>query len=163
MSCFAQPLLLFALTINWIFDILDTSENQYFFIRQYKHLSKLSLCHLVVVLNFNIFTADKILQIIIMKNNLFIFKRNTTLFSSKAVRSVSAIYRITSILKVETDIITNISLSLIGRARIFVIMSVEAFRTDVIVFISGIIMCFTSDWQINCTCELSTDLIFFVD
>jgi len=30
-----------------------------------------------------------------------------------------------------------------------VIMSVEAFRTDIIVFISDVIMCFTSDWLIN--------------
>ena len=54
------------------------------------------------------------------------------------------IYRITAVLKVETDIITNISASLIGRAGIFVIMSVEALKNDVIVFICDIIMCFTS-------------------
>jgi len=29
------------------------------------------------------------------------------------------------------------------------IMSVEVFRTDVIVFIGDIIMCLTSDWPIN--------------
>jgi hypothetical protein len=55
------------------------------------------------------------------------------------------IYRITTVLKVETDIITNISASLIGRAGIFVIMSVEAFNTAVIAFIGGVITCFTSD------------------
>ena len=38
-------------------------------------------------------------------------------------------------LKVEIDIIANISASPIGRAGIFVIMSVEAFRIDVNVFI----------------------------
>jgi hypothetical protein len=38
-----------------------------------------------------------------------------------------------------TDVIVFISVSLIGRAGIFVIMSVEAFRTDVVVFISDII------------------------
>ena len=37
-----------------------------------------------------------------------------------------------AILKVETDIIVNISASLEERAGIFVIMSVRAFRTDVI-------------------------------
>jgi hypothetical protein len=42
----------------------------------------------------------------------------------------------------------------IVRARIYVMMSVEAFRTDVIVFISDVIMCFTSDWPIR------TDLIY---
>ena len=64
----------------------------------------------------------------------------------------NSIYRITVILKVETNFIANISASPIVRARIYVMMSVEAFRTDVIVFISDVIMCFTSDWPINlCT------------
>jgi hypothetical protein len=49
-----------------------------------------------------------------------------------------------AILKVETDIIAKISVSLEERAGIFV-MSVRAFRTDVIVVISDVIMCFTSD------------------
>jgi len=49
-------------------------------------------------------------------------------------------YRIKAILKVTTNIITNIRL-----AEIFVIMSVDAFRTDVIVFIGDVITCFTSD------------------
>jgi hypothetical protein len=53
-------------------------------------------------------------------------------------------YRITTIFKVEIDIIANISASLMGQAGIFVKMSIEAFRTDVIVFI-GDVMCFTSD------------------
>jgi len=47
-------------------------------------------------------------------------------------------------LKVETDIIANISASPKGRAGIFVIMSVKAFRTDVIVFIGYFTMRFTS-------------------
>ena len=47
----------------------------------------------------------------------------------------SMIYRITSILKDETDIMANISAILIGPGGIFVIMSV-------IVFISDVIMCF---------------------
>jgi hypothetical protein len=50
-----------------------------------------------------------------------------------------------AILKIETDIFTNISASLIGQAGIFVIMSVKAFRTDFVVFIGDVIMCFTSD------------------
>jgi len=55
-------------------------------------------------------------------------------------------------LKVETDIIANICASPIGRAVIFVRMSVDTFRTDVIVFISDIVMCLTADWPINlCT------------
>jgi len=53
-------------------------------------------------------------------------------------------YRITAILKVETHIIANISASPKGRAGIFVIMSVKAFRTDVIVFVGYFIMHFTS-------------------
>ena len=40
-------------------------------------------------------------------------------------------------MKVETDIITSITASLIGRAVILVIMYVEIFQTDVIVFISN--------------------------
>ena len=52
-------------------------------------------------------------------------------------------------MNVETDIIPNISEILIGQAGIFVIMSIEAFRTDVIVFIVVVIMCFTSDLPIK--------------
>ena len=70
------------------------------------------------------------------------------------------VYRITTILKVETDIIANISANLIGRTGIFVIMSVEAFKTDIIVFIGDVIMCFTSDWQINLGMQVTTDLVF---
>jgi hypothetical protein len=54
-------------------------------------------------------------------------------------------HRITVILKVETGIIAYISVSPTGQAGIFVIMSVKAFRTDIIVFICDFIMCFTSD------------------
>ena len=43
-------------------------------------------------------------------------------------------YRITSILKVETYIIINIAASLKGRTVILVIMHVETFKMDVIVF-----------------------------
>ena len=59
--------------------------------------------------------------------------------------SVHDIHRITAILKVETDIIVNISASPIGPTGIFVIMSVEAFRNGVIVFIDDVIMHFTSN------------------
>ena len=52
-------------------------------------------------------------------------------------------------MKVETDIIANISAIPRGRAGIFVIMCVTAFRTDLIVFICYIIMCFMSDCPIN--------------
>jgi len=48
-------------------------------------------------------------------------------------------------LKDETDIIAKISASPIGQVGIFVIMSVEVFRTDDIVFIGDVIMCFASD------------------
>jgi hypothetical protein len=40
-------------------------------------------------------------------------------------------------MKIETDIITRITASLIGKAVILVIMYVEIFQTDVIVFISN--------------------------
>jgi len=45
-------------------------------------------------------------------------------------------YRITVVLKVKTDIITNIAVSPIGWVWILVIMHVETFKTDIIVFIS---------------------------
>jgi len=54
---------------------------------------------------------------------------------------MTTIYRITAILKVETDIIANAASS-IGGAGIFVVMSVKAFRTDII---GVVIMCFMSD------------------
>ena len=73
------------------------------------------------------------------------------------------VYRIMTILKVETDIIANISVNRIGWAGIFVIMSVEAFRTDVIVFIGDIIMCFTSDWLINLHMQVTNWHNIFVD
>ena len=69
-------------------------------------------------------------------------------------------YRITSILKVETDIIANISASSIGWAGIFVIMSV---CLDVIVLMGDIIMCFTSDWPINWRMWVTNWLHIFVD
>ena len=46
---------------------------------------------------------------------------------------------------IETDIIANISATLIGQTGIFVLMFVNVFRTDIIVFISDVIMCFMSD------------------
>ena len=66
-------------------------------------------------------------------------------YTPQNTNSNECIYRITAILKVETDIITNISLSPIGEAGIFVIMSVETFRTDVIVLVDAVKICFTSD------------------
>jgi hypothetical protein len=71
------------------------------------------------------------------------------------------IYRITTILKVETDIIPNISASLI--AGIFVIMSVEAFSTGVILFINDVIMCFMSDWPIDLHMRVTNWPDIFVD
>ena len=67
-------------------------------------------------------------------------------------------YRIMATLKVETDIIANISAS-----PIFVIMSVKAFRTDVIVFTGDIIMCFTSDWSTNLSIRVTNWPNIFVD
>jgi hypothetical protein len=45
------------------------------------------------------------------------------------------IYRITAIFKVETDIITIISASPIGRGGMFVTMSVSTFKTSVTLYI----------------------------
>ena len=47
-------------------------------------------------------------------------------------------------LKIETDIITNIAASQIGRAEILVIMYVKNFKPDIIVVIGNDIMCWMS-------------------
>jgi hypothetical protein len=44
-------------------------------------------------------------------------------------------------MKVETELIANISANPIGRPLILVVIYVKTFKTDVIVFISDIIMC----------------------
>ena len=59
---------------------------------------------------------------------------------------IAKIYRIMAILKVETDIIANISSSPMGRAVIFVIMFVEARITDIIVFISDVMCMRVTNW-----------------
>jgi butyrate kinase len=56
----------------------------------------------------------------------------------------SNIYRITAVLKVETDIITSIAAGLTKQAVILVLKYVEIFKTDVIVFISDVKMCLMS-------------------
>jgi len=71
-------------------------------------------------------------------------------------------YRITSVLKVETDIISSISVSPIWRAVILVIRSVDTFKSDVIVFI-GDVMCLTSDWPINLHMPVTNWPNIFVD
>ena len=58
----------------------------------------------------------------------------------------STVYRITTILKVETDIIAIISMSPKGRDVILVKMCVKSFKTDVIIFI-GIVI---TDLTDNC-------------
>jgi hypothetical protein len=57
----------------------------------------------------------------------------------------------------------SISVCPIGGAGIFVIMSGEAFKTDVIVFIGDVIMCFTSDWPINLRMPVTNWPNIFVD
>jgi hypothetical protein len=52
-------------------------------------------------------------------------------------------YRITSVLKVETDIITNITSRPAARAAKLVIMYVDSFTTDIIILIGNVIMYWT--------------------
>lgn len=52
-------------------------------------------------------------------------------------------------MKIETDINTSITASLIGRAVILMMMFVEILRTCVIVFIGKVIMYLMSQWPIN--------------
>jgi hypothetical protein len=47
-------------------------------------------------------------------------------------------YRITTVLKVETDIIASIAASPTGRAVVLMIIYVEIFKTDIIVFICDV-------------------------
>ena len=54
-------------------------------------------------------------------------------------------YRITAVLKVETDISIGVKASLIGRSAIIMIMYVKTFKTADIVFIGNILMCLISD------------------
>jgi DNA-dependent protein kinase catalytic subunit len=61
----------------------------------------------------------------------------------QAIAHVS-ICRIQAVLKGKTDIITSISASPVGRAVILVIMSVQTFKTYIIVFICKVIMCLIS-------------------
>jgi hypothetical protein len=50
------------------------------------------------------------------------------------------IYRITAVLKVETDIIVSISVSLVGWAMILVIMYIKTFKTVIVFFICDVFM-----------------------
>lgn len=50
-------------------------------------------------------------------------------------------YGITSVLKIETDIVISIAASPIERAVIQVILFVETFKIDVVGFIGNVIMC----------------------
>jgi hypothetical protein len=70
---------------------------------------------------------------------------------------------ITAVLKVETDLLLVSQSSLKEWAVIFVIMFVETFRADIIVFIGDIIMCFTTDWQINLRMRVTNWPNIFVD
>jgi len=58
-------------------------------------------------------------------------------------------YSIMTVMKVETDIIISIVASLIGRAVIAVILYVETFKTDDIIFISTVIICLTLHWPMH--------------
>ena len=52
------------------------------------------------------------------------------------------LHRITAVLKVKTDIITSVAVSLTGRVLILAIMYIEIYKTDIIVF--KVIKCLTS-------------------
>jgi hypothetical protein len=56
------------------------------------------------------------------------------------------IYRITSVMKVETYIITDTTESSMGWAVKLVVIYAETFKTDVIEVISNVIMCLMSHW-----------------
>lgn len=64
-------------------------------------------------------------------------------FSSPSI-NLSAIYRITAVLKAETDIIVSIAACPTGQDMLLVIMYVKIFKTCVIVFINEVKMCLRS-------------------
>ena len=66
---------------------------------------------------------------------------------------------IMAVLKVGLDIIVNISASTILWDWIFVIMSLETFRIDVIIFIADVIICYTSNWPINLRMRVTNWLV----
>ena len=63
-----------------------------------------------------------------------------TLRRTQFIHARRDICRITAIMKVEIDIITSIETSLIARAVILIIVFVDIFKTDAIVFIGYVIM-----------------------
>ena len=65
-------------------------------------------------------------------------------------------YRITVVMKVETNIITSIRASLKGQTLILMIIYVETFNTNYIVFIDNAIMCLTSHWPIISSIRVSS-------
>jgi hypothetical protein len=54
-------------------------------------------------------------------------------------------FRVTAVLKFDTNIITSIAADPIELAVMLVIMHVEIFKTDVTVFIGNVVMCLTSN------------------
>lgn len=58
-------------------------------------------------------------------------------------------YRLSAVMKVETDIIASITVCPIGWTSCYTSDNVlETFKTDIIVFISNIMMCLTSQYPI---------------
>ena len=72
-------------------------------------------------------------------NNACCFSLHISFYNHRSFNT----YRITAVLKNETDIITNIASSPIEWAAILVIMYVDSFKTNVIKLIDNIIMCWT--------------------
>lgn len=64
--------------------------------------------------------------------------------TDKIINTYTSSCRKMAVMKVETGIITSITASMIGKAVTLVILFVETFITDAIVFIGDVIMCLTS-------------------
>ena len=61
------------------------------------------------------------------------------------------VYKIMAVMKVETDSIARITVSLIGWAVILVIMYIKTFKTNIIVFVGNVVMFLLSHWPIMFT------------
>ena len=104
--------------------------------------------------------VESLVELIINYYALFIVTypqhKPNVIFRKKSIVNV----RISLILKVETDIITSIGTSLVGRA---VRLYVENFKTDIFIFILNAIICLTTYWPIILGSKVSSMILTMWD
>lgn len=84
-------------------------------------------------------------------NNWYILQPLKNIYNNKHVKTggiwTQILYN-TSVWRIETDIITRNAARLVERAATLVIMSVETFQSDRVIFIGNIVMHLMSHWSI---------------